>query len=288
MAVLSVDNSGEIQVGAYAEASGDGYVSADAFAAGVIQVFSGFGATTVTQTGQGQVTAIVNNSGHIDVVASATAANGDTNLAYADAVGISIGANADPYDAAVLNLDVVNSGSSIRVFASASADRPWYCRGLCGRHFCQRRRRQRFNRHLGLIQGYGRCRGRWCCMPPAPTHRRRRRSRGSLRDRYRHRSRGPSRDTSTSTAARSFAVASGSHGGGLRHPCGGPYNPPAYTTPATATGYTTGYCSLAVSGYGHRNDKHRRRHQSGPAFPRWRFELRPRHAIDVASAPIRW
>ncbi len=57
-------------------------------------------------------------------MASATAAGGETNAAYASAVGINVQGYGDATDGAILSVDIENSGSSIRVFASASADGP--------------------------------------------------------------------------------------------------------------------------------------------------------------------
>jgi uncharacterized protein with beta-barrel porin domain len=121
VAVLSVDNTGDIVVVASASAAGDGEVVAGASAVGIRQEFNGFGDSwgeSPAEYGYADVTAIVNNVGHIDVSAVAVADGGDTNAAYAGAVGIEV----EGGGYAVLNLDLFNSGTSIKVFASASAD----------------------------------------------------------------------------------------------------------------------------------------------------------------------
>ena len=46
--------------------------------------------TTPADYGYANVTAIVNNVGHVDVSAIAIADGGDTNIAYAGAVGVEI------------------------------------------------------------------------------------------------------------------------------------------------------------------------------------------------------
>jgi hypothetical protein len=119
--VLSVDNTGDILVKASASAVGDGEVIAEANAIGIRQEFGGFGdslGTTPADYAYHDITAIVNNVGHVDVSAVAVADGGDTNVASAYAVGI----NVEGGGYSVLNLDLFNSGTSIKVFASASAD----------------------------------------------------------------------------------------------------------------------------------------------------------------------
>ena len=121
VAVLSVDNSGDIIVLASASAVGTGEVAAGASAAGIRQSFFDIGddvGDALADYSYADVTAIVNNVGHLDVSAIAIASGGETNAAYAAANGVEIFAE----EYSVLNLDVFNSGSSIRVFASASAD----------------------------------------------------------------------------------------------------------------------------------------------------------------------
>jgi hypothetical protein len=124
-ALLSVSNSGTIEVLADASATGTGEVFAGARAVGIRQGFSGFGDQNNNFTTEdaasyhyADVTAVVHNAGHLNVSALAVASEGDTNTAHATASGIDIGAG----DYEVLHVDVTNSGSSIEVFASAAAD----------------------------------------------------------------------------------------------------------------------------------------------------------------------
>ncbi len=120
IAVLSVGNTGTIVAGAHAEATGVAAVFASAVAGGVELDFTGIAATG-TQTGRPTVTAIVHNTGHISAVADAFAGGGTVNTALAFAAGIDVDAAFAGPGWPILNVDIVNSGSSIDVSASASA-----------------------------------------------------------------------------------------------------------------------------------------------------------------------
>ena len=94
-------------------------VYADADAVGVSMNFGDFGLNT-GDTAQPVVTAAIDNSGHIDVVATALAGGGDVNNAYATAAGISIFAGGD----ANRRTPFSTSMSSTAVPASACSPAP--------------------------------------------------------------------------------------------------------------------------------------------------------------------